>query len=138
MVLVLALAVVGAAISTYLLTVHWGWTQAVCLGVGGCEAVNASRYAEFFGVPIALIGLGGYVVIGALAAYLAFVRAARIAQFALFGAAVGGVAFSIYLTYIELFVLYQICPWCVFSAIVITAIAVLSAVELLAPLSSEE
>jgi uncharacterized membrane protein len=46
-----------------------------------------------------------------------------------FGAALG-VAFSIYLTYIELFVLYEVCPWCVLSAILILGIAVLSALEL--------
>lgn len=124
------LAALGLADALYLLTIHWGWGQAVCLGVGECEVVNASRYSELFGVPVALLGALSYAALiatsimilrGVLAEY------ARIAQFLI---AAIGVAFSAYLTYIELFVLHSICPWCVLSAIIITAIAVLSGLQL--------
>ena len=128
--LIAILALAGFAVSTYLLTVHWGWWSAVCLGVGDCELVNTSRFSEFLGIPVALLGMVSYAAIFVLS--LALLRGiepewARRGVFAL-GAI--GVAFSAYLTYIELFVLHQICPWCVLSAILITLIAVLSTLEL--------
>ncbi len=124
------LAVAGVAVSLYLLTVHWGWWQAVCLGVGDCESVNLSRFSELLGIPVALLGALAYLAIiaaGVLIAREMYVDNARIALF--FIAAIG-VAFSAYLTYIELFVLHAVCPWCVLSAILITAIAILGALEL--------
>lgn len=145
--MICALAVGGIAVSAYLLTVHWGWWSAVCLGVGDCQAVNTSRFSEFLGLPVALLGIGAYAAIFALGA--AIVLSAReqalfrsawwdenkasIAAWArrlLVFAAAMGVAFSIYLTYIELFVLYEICPWCVLSAILVFIIALLSVIEL--------
>lgn len=124
------LAVAGVAVSLYLLTVHWGWWQAVCLGVGDCESVNLSRFSELLGIPVALLGALAYLAIiaaGVLIAREMYVDNARIALF--FIAAIG-VAFSAYLTYIELFVLHAVCPWCVLSAILITAIAIFGALEL--------
>lgn len=124
------LAVAGLAVSAYLLTVHWGWWSAVCLGVGDCEAVNTSRFSEFLGIPVALMGMGAYAAI--IAASVAIRQNIQTvwARRSVFIIAAIGVAFSAYLTYIELFVLYEICPWCVISAILVTAIAVLGALEL--------
>ncbi len=118
-----ALAAFGLVVSLYLLTVHWGWGQAVCLGVGDCEAVNTSRYSELLGIPVALLGALSYLALIVTAFLIwrdVFADVARRAQF--FIAAIG-VAFSAYLTYVELFILGTICPWCVFSAIAITLIA---------------
>lgn len=124
------LALAGLAVSAYLLTVHWGWWSAVCLGVGDCEAVNTSRFSEFLGIPVALMGMGAYAAI--IAASVAIRQNIQTvwARRSVFIIAAIGVAFSAYLTYIELFVLYEICPWCVISAILVTAIAVLGALEL--------
>lgn len=131
------LAVVGAAVSAYLLTVHWGWWSAVCLGVGDCQAVNTSRFSEFLGLPVALLGILTYAGIFALSLCLMRGIAVEWAARALFLIAAAGVAFSIYLTYIELFVLYEVCPWCVLSALLILGIAVLSAIELNQPQNAE-
>lgn len=145
--MICVLAVCGIAVSVYLLTVHWGWWSAVCLGVGDCQLVNTSRFSEFLGLPVALWGIGAYAAIFALGAALVMAGRERtpfgfarwdenresIAAWArrlLFFTAVMGVAFSIYLTYIEVFVLYEICPWCVLSAIIVFTIALLSVVEL--------
>lgn len=132
-----ALAVIGLGVSLYLLTVHWSWWQAVCLGVGDCEAVNTSMYSKLLGIPVALLGALTYLAI--IASSLSIWREfyaehARIVQFML---AAIGVAFSAYLTYIELFVLGAVCPWCVLSAILITLIAILSAWELRASSAAE-
>ncbi len=121
-----ALALFGLGVSLYLLSVHWGWSQAVCLGIGDCEYVNTSKWSELFGIPVALLGAGAYIALMVTAVLDwrdLYAEYARRAQF--FIAAVG-VAFSAYLTYIELYVLQEICPWCVFSAIAITLIAGLS------------
>jgi uncharacterized membrane protein len=130
--LLIGLAGVGVAVSLYLLTVHWGWQQAVCLGVGDCESVNQSRYSELLGIPVALLGALTYcvfIVCSVLIARGVMADGLRRAQF--FIAAVG-VAFSAYLTAIEVFVLQTICPWCVLSAILMVLIAILSAWELMA------
>lgn len=124
------LALLGLAVSIYLLTVHWGWWAAVCLGVGNCEVVNTSIYSELLGIPVALLGGLTYVsliVLGGLIWKDLFAEYARLGRFFI---AVFGVAFSAYLTYIELFVLHEICPWCVLSATIITLIAILSVWEM--------
>ncbi len=123
------LAALGLAISLYLLTVHWGWWNAVCLGVGNCEVVNTSMYSELLGIPVALLGALTYlslIAIGLAVWRDLYAEYARLLRF--FICAVG-VAFSAYLTYIELFVLHEICPWCVMSAIIITLITILSILD---------
>ncbi len=123
------LAAIALCIALYLLTVHWGWWQAVCLGVGNCEVVNTSKWSELFGIPVALLGSLTYLALIALGIAVdrdIYTDYARMGRF--FIAAVG-VAFSAYLTYIELYVLHEICPWCVMQAIIVTIILILSIVE---------
>jgi uncharacterized membrane protein len=124
------LSVLGLAVSLYLLTVHWGWWTAVCLGVGDCEAVNTSRFSELLGVPVALLGALAYVAQIALCGAIRWNSYALLARRALFIIAVIGVVFSAYLTYLELFVIHAICPWCVTSAILLIAIMILSGMEM--------
>lgn len=124
------LSVLGFGVSLYLLTVHWGWWTAVCLGVGDCEAVNTSRFSELLGVPVALLGALAYAAQIALCGAIHWDRYAMLARRALFIMAVIGVVFSAYLTYLELFVIHAICPWCVTSAILLIAITILSGMEL--------
>ncbi len=124
------LSALGLVVSLYLLTVHWGWWTAVCLGVGNCEVVNMSIYSELLGIPVALLGALTYVALIVLG--LAILRDvyAEYAELARLFLAAIGVLFSAYLTYIELFVLHEICPWCVTSAILITLITILSVWDL--------
>ncbi len=124
------LAGIGLVVALYLLTVHWGWWQAVCLGVGNCEVVNTSIYSELLGIPVALLGAlsyAGLIILGLAIWKDIYAEYARLARFFI---AMVGVVFSAYLTYIELFVLHEICPWCVTSAILITIIAILSILDL--------
>src|SRR5690242_17946730 len=124
------LSVLGLAVSLYLLTVHWGWWTAVCLGVGDCEAVNTSRFSELLGVPVALLGALAYMTQIALCGAIRWNQYGLLARRALFITAVIGVVFSAYLTYLELFVIHAICPWCVTSAILLIAITILSGMEM--------
>lgn len=130
-VITILLALLGLVDSIYLLTIHWSWLQAICLGVGECEVVNASIYSELLGIPVAMLGALAYLsIIGTCILNWRRVSEDYAARVQFFIATVG-VAFSAYLTYIELFVLRAICPWCMLSAILITLIAALSAWELI-------
>ncbi len=122
-----ALALAGLAISIYLTVVHYDHSAPVCVGGGGgCEKVQSSDYAELAGVPVALIGAIGYALIG-----LSLLAPGDSGRFA--GALLGlvGLGFSLYLTYLELFVIDAICQWCVASAVVMTALAAIAIARLL-------
>lgn len=123
----LALAALGTAVSGYLTWIHYSGSLALCTGSGGCETVQASRYSEVAGVPVAALGLALYACILALTAWGALSgRAPSAAVLALFALSFAGTLYSGYLTYLELYVIRAICPWCVTSAVVMTAIWLLS------------
>jgi len=90
-----------------------------------CDIVNRSIYSRFLGVPVALIGLVGYVA----TAVLALVRR-RAASILLFTASLAGLAFSLYLTYIEARVLHVWCILCLGSLAMIVLITALAGVRL--------
>jgi uncharacterized membrane protein len=122
-----ALALVGVAIATYLTYVHYADVKALCVaGGGGCEKVQTSEFAKLAGIPVAVLGLIGYVLI--LASLWVRSEAGAVAGALL---ALAGFGFSAYLTYRELFTIDAICQWCVASAIVMTALAVLTVWRLL-------
>lgn len=114
----IGLAIAGLAVAAYLTLVHYRDELLVC-SVGGCETVQKSPYAEFMGIPVAILGLGLYIVVAALA-ILRQMRPERTENItlALFALALAGTVFTIYLTYLELFVIHAICQWCVLFAIV--------------------
>ncbi|MEX1208334.1 MAG: vitamin K epoxide reductase family protein [Acidimicrobiia bacterium] len=119
------LALVGVGIAGYLAFVEIGGAEAVCGPVGDCNTVQQSDYARLFGVlPIGVAGVVGYAIVLAVwaAAKTASGRLADIASMALLGGAVIGTVFSVYLTFLEPFVIGATCMWCIASAVVITAI----------------
>jgi uncharacterized membrane protein len=121
------LALVGIGIAAYLTYVHYAGLEPICGGGShGCERVQSSSYARVGGIPVALLGLVGYVAIAA--ALLAPGEQARLAAAAL---AMTGFGFSAYLTYLELFVIDAICQWCVASAAILTLLCVLTVWRLL-------
>lgn len=123
---IIVLAVLGIAVASYLTYVHYEGLKVLCLSSGGCETVQASRYAKLDGVPVAVLGLAGYIgILGSLA-----VRGelGRVAGFAI---ALIGFGFSMYLTYRELFTIKAICQWCVSSAVLMTVLALLTAIRAL-------
>jgi uncharacterized membrane protein len=110
------LAVAGIAVATYIAIAEGGGGSPKCLvGGHGCETVAQSHYSHLAGINVAVMGIVGYVVL--LAAALAPGDPGR---FGGFFAALIGVGFSAYLTYLELFVIDAICQWCVASAVLMT------------------
>jgi uncharacterized membrane protein len=123
----LAAVLAGAGVASYLTYVHYAGLQPFCAGGGhGCERVQSSPYARLGGIPVALLGLGGYLAIAV--ALLAPGERARLAAAAL---AVSSFGFSAYLTYLELFVIDAICQWCVASAVLLTLLSVITVWRLL-------
>ena len=120
-----AVASVGLAIAAYLTVVHYTGADAACFIAHGCTVVQRSDYSQLAGVPVALLGLGGYAAI--LAALRFDGEAGRTAA-AL--TAVSGAAFSGWLTYVEVARLDAICAWCVASAVCMAVLAVLTATRL--------
>jgi uncharacterized membrane protein len=122
-----AISIVGIAVATYLTYVHYAGIEPICAaGGGGCEKVQTSEYADLLGIPVAVLGLAGYIaILGSLALPGDL---GRIAGAVL---ALSGFGFSMYLTYREIFTIEAICQWCVGSAVLMTALAILTVVRLL-------
>jgi uncharacterized membrane protein len=118
-----ALVVVGVLVAAYLSFVEVTETEAVCGPVGDCNTVQQSEYASLFGVlPVGVLGLVGYGVILALwAVRQAASGTSRVwAALGLWAAALFGVFFSVYLTFLEPFVIGASCIWCLTSAVIMT------------------
>ena len=125
------LAALGSIDALYLTWIKISGANAACAGVGDCEAVNTSIYSEIAGVPVAALGLAMY----ALIAVLVWLEARRPAlterlQMAVFGLALVGLVYSGWLTYVEIEILQEICPYCIFSAVLISSIFALSVIGL--------
>jgi uncharacterized membrane protein len=119
--IVLVLALAGLAVAGYLTALKLGGTQAfLCRDGSGCDMVQASRYSLLAGVPTALWGAAVYLAIAVLAA---MPRTPRRWQGA-FMLASSAVAFSLYLTYISIFVIGATCPYCLASGAIAVALVV--------------
>jgi uncharacterized membrane protein len=128
---VLVLALIGTAEAGYLTYIHYhGLASLPCFGKSSghssCFAVQSSKWSELAGIPVALLGLLGYLAI----LVTLFIRG-ELGRAAGFAVALTGFGFSLYLTYREIFTLKEICEWCVGSACLMTALAVLTALRYL-------
>lgn len=119
------LTLIGLGVAGYLTYIHYEGIAPVCT-TGGCEKVQASTYAEIGGIPVALLGLIGYISIG-----VSLWIKGDIGRALTFLLALIGFGFSLYLTYLEFFVIDAICQWCVASAVLMTALLITSILRLL-------
>ena len=126
------LAILGLIDASYLLWIKLSQNQALCfVGVGDCISVNNSKYSSWFGIPVAVIGMSGYLIILILALLEKRNRFFESNGLLLvFGATLIGVMFSGYLTYIEVAVLRTICPFCVISALIMLSLFILTLTRL--------
>jgi uncharacterized membrane protein/thiol-disulfide isomerase/thioredoxin len=114
------LVVVGLVVAGYLTYVETQLVTAICGPVGDCNAVQSSPYARLFGVlPVGLLGMLGYIAILVAWGGGRFLgnRLAGAAAPALYGMTFFGTLFSLYLTYLEAFVIRAVCLWCTSSAV---------------------
>ena len=123
------LSLVGVFIAVYLWLHRAGVIGALSCGAsGGCETVQTSSYAVMLGLPVPAYGVAGYgMLLGlSLLGLHPRWRGARGVTPALVSLATVGFAYTLYLTYLELFVIRAVCRWCVGSAVVMTAIWVIA------------
>jgi uncharacterized membrane protein len=120
------LSLAGLFISAYLYLYKIGKIGTLACGTGGCETVQLSPWSRVAGIEVSLIGVGGYAVLMALSltALQPGLAAQRWPSTLLTVLAGVGVAFAVYLTGLELFVIHAICRWCVGSAVIILGIFV--------------
>jgi len=132
------LSLAGLFIAIYMYLYKIGKIGTLVCGTGGCETVQLSPQARFLGVELALLGIFGYVSLLVLALLALQPRFAGPAWPSRLLALLAGVAvlFTVYLTYLELFVIHAICRWCVGSAVIITLIFGLSLRDLRRPATS--
>jgi len=122
------LALGGLFVSLYLWLHKLGVIGTLQCGTGGCEQVQTSPYASVLGVPVAAYGVAGYsaLLVVALISIQPALAARRAPAMALTALAGLGFLFTLYLKYVEFFVMRAVCRWCVASALLITSIFVVS------------
>ena len=122
------LALIGIGIAGYLTYIHYAGINPICIsGGGGCEKVQSSRWSELAGLPVAVLGLAGYVAI-----LLSLALPEETGQLAAALLSLVGAGFSLYLTYTELFEIHAVCQWCVASAVLMVLLAIVSVARVLA------
>jgi uncharacterized membrane protein len=129
--LVPVLAVAGLAVASYLSYVETQNIAAICGPVGDCNTVQQSPYARLFGVlPVGMLGAAGYLIILALWGWRRVSRdnnRVALTGLALLGVVTAATLFSVYLTFLEPFVIGATCAWCLTSAIIVTALLLVTA-----------
>jgi uncharacterized membrane protein len=119
-------ATLGAGVATYIAIADSGGGSPVCVGGShGCETVAGSSYSHLLGVNIAIFGVVGYLLL--FAAAMLRGDGARMGGFLV---ALVGFGYSVFLTYLELFVIDAVCQWCVFSAILMTVLFAVNAMRM--------
>jgi uncharacterized membrane protein len=126
--LIRILCVLGLGVSGYLTWLHLADKDPYCGSAQGCADVQDSRYSEVAGIPVSVIGFIGYLFLLALSLLRGRLGPAFEIYLPIlsFGAALIGVMYSAYLTYLEASVIGAWCYWCIASALIITAIWILS------------
>ncbi len=137
------LAILGLGVAAYMTWAELTGNATSCPGhvqdatgepgtiVVDCGFVQKSVYARVFGIPVAVLGVIGYAAIVAI--WLLENRSAILHEYGhllVFGMALFGLLFTLYLTYTELFIMYTVCTWCLISAVLMTLIFVIAVLRL--------
>lgn len=127
----IVLAILGLLVSIYMAIYKVTANEAMCIGSSGCSEVNASRYSEINGIPVALLGVLGYAAILAL---LFLEQRPGFFQdngtLLFFAISLIGFLFTLYLIYVEVALIKAYCPFCLASQAIMTIIFVISLIRL--------
>lgn len=138
---ILVAALLGLFASSYLLYTYTTGSDLKCGAMQhGCDAVRLSEWASWFGVPTPVFGVIFYIAVIIILLARAYApdrkpKLARLGQI-VFGAA--GFGESVFLTYVQRFVIEQYCTWCLASAVAATAIFIFTLFDRNYSLSKEE
>jgi len=111
-------ALIGVFLSLYLTLFKLGYIGTLACGSGSCETVQLSKWGDFLGVPVAAWGVGYYAIVLGLAftgVQVRYESSARLTNLLVYVTG-AGLLFSLWLTYLELFVIHALCRWCLGSA----------------------
>ena len=129
--LAIILTIIGLLVSIYMTIYKFLKIEAMCVGSGGCHVVNASRYSEVYGIPVAVLGIAGYL---AILAVLLLERKAGFFQqngtLLFFGLSLTGFLFTLYLIFVETVLIKAYCPFCITSQTAMTIIFIISVIRL--------
>jgi uncharacterized membrane protein len=128
----IALTVIGLLVSIYMTIYKVTNNESMCIGSSGCSEVNASRYSEINGIPVAVLGVIGYTAILAL---LFLEQRPGVFQqngtMMFFGISLLGFLFTLYLIYLEVALIKAYCPFCLTSQAVMIVIFIISVIRLI-------
>jgi len=128
----LALVIVGLLVSIYMTIYKVTSNDSMCLGSGDCSTVNASIYSEVNGIPVAVVGVLGYLaILGTLLFENRNPFFKENATLIIFGLALTGFLFTVWLIYVEIALLKALCPFCVTSQIAMTLIFIMAVIRLI-------
>ena len=126
------LVVLGLLVSIYMTIYKITSNESMCLGSGDCSIVNASRYSEVNGIPVAVIGALGYLaILGVLYFEKRNLFFKQNGTLMIFGMALTGFIFTVWLVYVEIALLKAICPFCVTSQVAMTIIFMIAVIRLI-------
>ena len=128
----IGLTVLGLLVSIYMTIFKVTNNESMCIGSGGCSIVNASRYSEVNGIPVAVVGVIGYLSI--LAIFYLENRAGFFQEngsMLLFGLTLIGFLFTVWLVYVEIALIKAYCPFCITSQIAMTLIFILTVIRVI-------
>jgi uncharacterized membrane protein len=129
--LAIILSIIGLLVSIYMTIYKITSNDSMCIGSGDCKTVNASRYAEVYGIPVAVLGVAGYSAI--LAVLLLGQRPGFLQQngtLLFFGLSLTGFLFTLYLIFVEVALIKAYCPFCITSQTAMTLIFIISVIQL--------
>lgn len=118
--------VLGAIDTGYLTAKHYSGAALTCGVFNGCDTVTTSAYSTMFGIPLALLGFGYYLALTALIIAYAIKKDTRY-LYAVAAISGAGLIFSLWLVYLQLFVIKALCSYCLFSVAVTAMIVAVSA-----------
>ncbi len=127
-----ALSVMGLLVSIYMTIYKATSNEAMCVGSSGCSEVNASRYSEVNGIPVAVLGVVGYAAI--LALLFLEERSGFFQEngtMIFFGISLVGFLFTLYLIYVEVALIKAYCPFCLTSQAVMSVLFIISVIRLI-------
>lgn len=108
----------GLSVASYVFFKKKKAQPMVCPLNGECDVVTRSKYSKFFGIPVELLGMlyYGFVILVYVIHNLIPWLLSDTAIFLMTGITIGAFVFSLYLIFIQAFVLKKWCTWCLFSA----------------------
>jgi uncharacterized membrane protein len=121
-------ALIGVFLSLYLTMFKLGYIGTLACGSGSCETVQLSKWGDFLGVPVAAWGVGYYAMVLGLAfagVQARYENSARLTNWLVYVTG-AGLLFSLWLTYLELYVIHALCRWCLGSAAMTLVLFVLA------------